>query len=112
VYDGISYARVDERSTVDVAYRGTVPATVSLSQNFPNPFNPAIRIIFTLPAVSRVTLEIFDMLGRNVAAPVRDVRSAGTHVVEYDGTPLSTGTLFYRLTTPNAVETKRMLLLK
>jgi hypothetical protein len=112
VYDGVSYARVDDRSTVDVADHGGVPTTVSLSQNFPNPFNPATRIVFKLPAASRVTLEIFDLLGRNVATPVRDVRSAGTHVVEFDGTPLSTGTYFYRLTTPNAVETKRMLLLK
>lgn len=112
VYDGISYARVDDRSTVDVADRRTVPATVSLSQNYPNPFNPATRIVFTLPAALRVTLEVFDLLGRNVATPIEGGRSAGTHVVEFDGTPLSTGTYFYRLTTPNAVEAKRMLLLK
>jgi hypothetical protein len=103
---------VNDGSTVDVADRETVPATISLRQNYPNPLNPATRIVFKLPEASPETLQIFDLLGPNVATPVEDVLSAGTHVVEFDGTALSTGTYFYRLTTPIAVESKRMLLLR
>jgi hypothetical protein len=112
VYDGISYARVDKGSTVDVADRAGVATNACLSQNYPNPFNLVTRIVFTLPLASPVTLEVFDVLGRNVATSVEGVRHAGTHIVEFDGAPLSSGTYFYRLTTRNGVEIKRMLLLK
>jgi hypothetical protein len=112
VYDGVSYARVDDQSTVDVAEAITLPAMVSLSQNYPNPFNPSTRIVFTLPVTSRVTLEVFDLLGRTVATPVEGLRSAGIHTIVFDGAALCTGTFFYRLTTPDRVETRRMVLLK
>jgi beta-N-acetylhexosaminidase len=59
--------------------RGTVPADFALLQNYPNPFNPATTITYRIAAAAHVTLTVYDVLGRAVAVPVNEPRSAGLH---------------------------------
>ena len=72
-----------------------------LHQNYPNPFNPSTRIDYTLPTVCRVRLQVFTLLGQEVATLVDGNRSAGVHHVEWTATagaaPLAGGLYFYRL---------------
>jgi hypothetical protein len=66
-----------------------VPTSFGLDQNFPNPFNPATSIRFQLPAASRVTLKVFDVLGREVATLVQGDLAAGFHHAIWNGADVS-----------------------
>lgn len=88
------------------------PAALSLRQNYPNPFNPTTSISFDIPSQSRVTLAVYDLLGREVAHLIDGTLNAGTHIVLFDGSTLASGVYFYRLAAGNVVRTKRMVLQK
>lgn len=81
--------------SIFVQYAG--PATFALDQNFPNPFNPATIIQYQLPTDSRVTLKVYDMLGREVATPVNEDRPAGYYDAKWDASNVSSGVYFYRI---------------
>jgi hypothetical protein len=89
-----------------------VPASYSLAQNFPNPFNPATEIQFTVPKAGLTTLRVFDILGREVATLVNENMNPGTFKVRLDGANLASGTYIYTLTSGEARITKKMMLLK
>ncbi len=61
------------------------PTSFDLGQNYPNPFNPSTTVRFQLPAASRVTLKIFDVLGREVATLVQSDLPAGYHQTVWNG---------------------------
>ena len=88
------------------------PSDYQLSQNYPNPFNPETKINFTIPSTGLVSLKVFDVLGKEVASLVNEVRTAGVHEVIFNASSLSSGTYFYRIETGNFVSTKKMLVLK
>ena len=93
------------------------PAAFSLTQNFPNPFNPTTTISFTIPESGITTLKIYDILGRQVTTLVDGGYSAGTHSVVWDATDMSgnivsNGVYFYSIKAGNHSETKRMLFMK
>ena len=91
---------------------GTIPQEYTLSQNYPNPFNPATKIEYSVPEKSRVTLEVYDVLGRRVATLVDGLAQAGSYSVEFDATKLASGVYFYRLSSPHQILSRKMLLLK
>ena len=88
------------------------PATFSLSQNFPNPFNPSTVIGYQLPANSLVTLKVYDVLGREVRTLVNEREGAGDHSITFNAADLPSGVYFYRLTAGSFVETKRLVVIK
>ncbi len=73
-----------------------VPGSYTLGQNYPNPFNPATTITFSIPSQSRVSIEVFDVLGQKVATLVNDVRAAGNHQVSWMAS-IPSGIYFYRM---------------
>ncbi len=97
-----------------------VPKTFALDQNYPNPFNPTTTIRFQLPSPGKVTLSVYDILGKLVATVVDENLAAGYYDRRFDATSLASGVYFYRLqvTAPeNAqrrsyVETRRMVLIR
>jgi len=89
-----------------------IPEVYSLSQNYPNPFNPFTIIKYDLPVKSRVTLTIYNALGKEIAALVDEAKNRGTYSVEFDGSDLPSGIYFYALTAGEFTITKRMILLK
>jgi len=74
-----------------------VPTEFALRQNYPNPFNPVTMIRYELPVRSRVSLRMFDVLGREVSVLVDQYMPAGTHEVQFDASRLSTGVYLCRL---------------
>lgn len=80
--------------------------------NYPNPFNPSTRISFTLKDGGKVSLKVYDVLGKEVANLADGVYEVGKHVASFDGSNLASGIYFYRLVTPNATITKKMVLTK
>ncbi|HUI31648.1 MAG TPA: glycoside hydrolase family 3 C-terminal domain-containing protein, partial [Candidatus Acidoferrales bacterium] len=89
-----------------------VPDRYSLDDNFPNPFNPTTMIGYQLPVKSRVSLDVYDVLGRKVAGLVDDEENAGYYKVNFDGSKLSSGVYFCRLTAGNYASVKKMVMVK
>jgi hypothetical protein len=91
------------------------PEAFSLSQNYPNPFNPATTIRFELPVAGRVSLVVFDLLGREVKTLIdNEELTDGGHEVTFDARSLSSGVYFYRIMINNGQfhQIKKMMLLK
>jgi len=89
------------------------PLTFSLNQNYPNPFNPTTNISFTLANSSNVTLEVFNMLGQKVATLLQGEKmTSGQHTQAFDASSLASGMYLYRLSTPNFVQSRKMMLIK
>lgn len=84
----------------------------SLKNAYPNPFNPSTTIGFSIPQHERVTLKVFDILGREVETLVDDKLEPGEHSVVFNAKNLSSGVYLYRLATPTFSQTKMMGLVK
>lgn len=88
------------------------PYSYSLTQNFPNPFNPSTMIQYSIADAQKVELKIYDLLGREVQTLVNDVQNPGSYNVMFNAQNLSSGIYFYRLTAGNFSEVKKMTLVK
>lgn len=88
------------------------PTRFELAQNYPNPFNPTTTIRYQLPISTTVKLSVFDMLGRELTTLVNARQPAGTYQVNFNASGLASGVYLYRLTTPEFIETKKMMLVK
>jgi subtilisin family serine protease len=92
------------------------PEKYTLAQNFPNPFNPATTIEFSIPQASNVKIEIYNIVGELVASLVNKTLDAGYHRINFNAGSLPSGTYVYRLKAigQNGIftDTKKMLLMK
>jgi hypothetical protein len=90
-----------------------IPKVYSLAQNYPNPFNPSTSIKFGLPKSSMVTLKVFDILGREVAALVNgENMQAGNYRYDFEASKLSSGIYYYKLSAGEFSDVKKMVLIK
>jgi hypothetical protein len=88
-----------------------------LNQNYPNPFNPVTRISFSLSMYSKVTVKVYDLLGREVRQLVNENMNAGSFIIDFNGADLASGVYFVRMTADGRdgtsfADTKKMLLIK
>jgi hypothetical protein len=81
----------------NIALAIATPQTYALNQNYPNPFNPTTTIEYQLPTASRVSLKVFDVLGREVATLVDEVQASGFKSAEFSATRIASGVYFYRM---------------
>ncbi|HEX6792138.1 MAG TPA: C25 family cysteine peptidase [Candidatus Krumholzibacteria bacterium] len=118
-----AFRLLDESGTILDETAGIyVPVSrAGLGQNFPNPFNPATHIDFWVPdggaAATPVRLDVYDVRGARVRTLVDGNRAAGRYRIEWDGrdqsgSPVGSGVYFYRMSTPQFSDTRKMLLLK
>ena len=84
----------------------------ALEQKYPNLFNPASRINYSVTKQSIVTLIIFDVLGREVTTLVNEEKRIGNYTVEFSITNLASGVYFYQIRAGEFTQTKKMLLLR
>ncbi len=90
----------------------TPPERFELYQNYPNPFNPTTTISYQLPQVAWVNLKVHDILGREVATLLNEMKEAGYYEVNVDGTNLSTGVYFYRIQAGGFMQLKKMMVVR
>jgi len=83
-----------------------------LSQNYPNPFNPVTKIRYSVADFGRVTLKVYDLLGKEVAQLVNEEKNPGMYEITFDASMLATGVYFYRLQSGSISLSKKLLLVK
>jgi len=88
------------------------PVAATLNQNYPNPFNPTTTINFFTNTTGDVKLTVLNAKGEIVTTLINKSIVAGNHSVNFDGARFNSGVYFYKLETPTAVITKKMLLVK
>ena len=93
-------------------YEENIPVQFSLSQNYPNPFNASTIISYDLPYRLQVTIDVFDILGRQVKTISDGRQSAGSHSLIWHVGDFSSGVYFYRLQAGEYTETRKMMLAK
>jgi hypothetical protein len=91
---------------------GSTPVAYALEQNFPNPFNPTTTINFSIPVEGFVAIDVYNSIGQKVASLVNETKTAGSYTVGFDASDLTSGIYFYKITSGNFSETKKMILLK
>ncbi|MDQ3021243.1 MAG: T9SS type A sorting domain-containing protein [Bacteroidota bacterium] len=103
-----NFAYYNLRSEVNVG----VPGKYDLSQNYPNPFNPSTKINYDIPFDGKVSLNIFDLSGREIATLVNDIQVAGYYTINFNAANLASGVYFYIVNSGNFVATKKMIVVK
>ena len=88
------------------------PYRYTLMQNYPNPYNPLTNISFSLPKISKVKIEVFNVLGQKVATLLNERKAAGYYTVQFDASNLSSGLYFYKIQTDAFSNVRKMLLIK
>lgn len=99
---------------IDVVSADNTPVVNSfeLGQNYPNPFNPSTRITYSVAERTNVSIKVFDMLGKEVATLVNEVKDAGSYDVNFNASNLSSGMYVYTITAGNFTASKKMMLMK
>jgi hypothetical protein len=97
---------------MDEFRQNVIPDRFRLEQNYPNPFNPTTVVSYQLSVVSRVKLGVYDLLGREVAVLVNEVREPGTYSARWDASACASGVYYCRLVAGSFVQTRPMLLVR
>jgi len=93
------------------------PYEFSLSQNYPNPFNPETKIKYTVPSTLEVSLKVYNVLGKEVATLLNEVKQPGNYEARFsvdknNGIKLSSGIYLYKLTAGSFIQIRKMIFLK
>lgn len=112
--ENLIYRIVDLNATNTSSTDTLLPATYEfgLGQNYPNPFNAHTQIPVTLPEASDVRIQVYNVLGQEVARPVDEMLPAGRHEILFDASGLASGTYIYRITAGSETSTRTMTLVK
>ena len=88
------------------------PSSFSLLQNYPNPFNPETQLRIEIKEAVHVTLNIFDIAGKNVTTLIDGPKPPGTYNVSWNASGFPSGTYVATLTAGTLSQSRKMILLK
>lgn len=104
---------VNENAVVtSLEEESAIPDKFFLSQNYPNPFNPTTTIQYGVPAISNVTIKLYNTLGQEVATLVKERHNPGTYQINFDASQLASGMYIYRIVAGKFTQTKKLMLIK
>ena len=105
--------RIVVKNTVGTGIENqTTPAYYSLSQNFPNPFNPNTKIEYQIPKNTKIILKVYDELGSQIAVLVNGLQEAGNYSVNFDASKYASGIYYYKINAGDFEAVKKMMLIK
>lgn len=114
--EGMCVIQEKDVASLHFAKAESKPTTFKLLQNYPNPFNPQTTIRYELPVASRVTIKVYDMLGRVVATLRDDEELSGIKIIDWNASGVSSGIYFYRLEAvagnQNFIDVRKMVLIR
>lgn len=96
----------------DVEKNDITPREFSLEQNYPNPFNPSTEFKYSVATTGLVTIKVFDILGREVATLVNEVKQPGTYTASWNATGFASGVYFTKMQAGSFSAIKKMVLMK
>jgi agmatine/peptidylarginine deiminase len=99
-------------TTTGVTTNSSNVTSYGLAQNFPNPFNPATTIKYSLPKAGFVKLQVYDIAGKVVRTLTNEVQQPGEYKVDFNAADLTSGVYFYRLDAGEFSQVRKMLLIK
>ncbi|MBA4311903.1 MAG: hypothetical protein C0417_04660, partial [Chlorobiaceae bacterium] len=102
----------NSKLNIKVLNGGTLPKEFSLSENFPNPFNPSTRLQVAMPKSARLQVVVYNLLGQKVATLVDEAREAGYHAVEWDASSTASGVYFIRMNADAFSAVRKIMLMK
>jgi len=108
----VKIADCEPTHVADEVETAHIPDEYALIGCYPNPFNAQTIIEYGIPEASRVTVEIYDILGRKVETLVNKQQSAGYHQIIWNAGDFSSGVYFYKLQAGDFTKTKKMTLVK
>ena len=108
----VDNARIAYTNLTGVDSTERVPLKFYLSQNYPNPFNPGTEIDYEIPEEGRVTIKVFDVLGRFVKTLIDEEKQAGMYHLKFSAADLASGVYFYQLKVNSFSSTKKFVLMK
>jgi len=116
IYAGTEGQSIWRRSLIDITdiknINSSLPEKYSLLQNYPNPFNPSTNIRYQITNNKFVKITVYDLLGKEIETLVNEKQSPGTYEVTFDGSNYPSGVYFYKLSSGDFSETKKMVLIK
>jgi hypothetical protein len=101
-----------EKWSKEISIQVSPPETFELFQNYPNPFNPSTIISYQLPMESKITLKIYDALGKEVITLFNGIKEAGYHQIEWNAKNVASGMYIYTLQTDKSSFIKKMIVVK
>ncbi len=117
-YDTLAYGitpykidYVDTTNLPNIIESEIIPDQLVLYQNFPNPFNPETTIIFGVPQNEHITLQIFDILGREIQTLIDTDKNAGTYRVRFNSSDIASGIYIYRISSNSSSVSRKMIIL-
>lgn len=108
----LDYLSVPSEIVTGVDDKHEVPVEYSLEQNYPNPFNPSTTIRYSISKLSKVQLNVYDILGRQVATLVNKIQNPGVYNIPFNADKLASGVYIYRINAGDFTLAKRMMLVK
>jgi hypothetical protein len=99
-------------SSREIVIRRGIPGQTELRGPYPHPASLQVTIPYTVTKETRVTIEIYDLLGRTIKRLIRGTQKAGYHQVQVDATQLSSGTYFVQMQTNGFVDTERLTVVR
>ncbi len=108
---------VNNGATVDANDQVVIPEVTALRGNYPNPFNPETNISFDVKSNSDVAIDIYNIKGQKVTRLIEKNFNAGRHTVVWKGQDdagknVASGVYFYKMTSGDYTQTKKMMLMK
>jgi flagellar hook assembly protein FlgD len=108
---------LDEILNMVNVHDNTLPAVTSLNGNYPNPFNSRTKISYSVSTAGHVLIQIFNIRGQLVKTVVDEYKFPGKYAFDWNGKnqsgkPVASGSYFYRMTTRDYSNTRRMILVK
>ena len=96
----------------DIGDETSIKFDFKLYDNYPNPFNPSTRIKYSVPNTSVVKLDVFNLVGEKISTLVNETKQPGTYEVSFDATNISSGVYFYKISTKEYSDVKKLMILK
>ena len=103
---------VTGKQTAIEQWKAVSPSKYNLYQNYPNPFNPSTTIRFSLPELTKVSLKVYDVLGREIFTLINKEMQKGEHRVVFEANDLPNGVYVYCLNAGQFVKLRKMIVAK
>jgi len=104
--------KTDQYGNLETSTIVGLPTKYTLSQPYPNPFNPTTTIEFSIPQTEFVTVKVYNIVGNEITTLINDELSTGNHSIQWDGSHQPSGVYFVKIESISFVQTRKMVLLK